>query len=705
MRRPLATAGFTMLFCGLFMVLFGKNVLWLLAVFAIACFAGTLFMRNKGFQLVKLSLQVCCAIALCMTVMLSVVYTATLRPQEALQNTQQTFTATVCSQDHVYDTSATYTVETQDLLPERGRKVKLHLQIPGNTLYQTGQILQATWELQPVSALGKARCYSEGIVLQAVPVEDTTITVVGQKETGAVYVEKLRNFVAGRIGRIPRPEVSAMVAGVCLGESNGLPSKVMTQFTQSGMSHIVAVSGLHTGMISGLLIGLFVMLRSSRRFVKLFSLIFVWLFVIMVGAPLSAVRAGIMYSFFAVGSLFFRQPDLLNTLGGAVVAILAGNPLAAGNLGFLTSVFACLGIILLATPLGGFLGRFLPFQMGSTRLGNALAQGVAVTLSATVGILPWSLLGFHEISFIAPLTNLLAVPLATVVLACGLLGAFLGAIPGFAVVGDLLLSISGWCAQGLMAIARFGSKIPGSSRPLASTVCVLAVLVALLAGVLMFRHWHKGKNWQKMGLALLLVLVVFVSTFCPVYASSEYEIIMIQSYGNTTVAICTKEGAVVIGCDATAETMAILSARGIREIQALILPRQERYGRGLSRMVEQLHPKQLLAPEEAFDNGLLRGIDPALNAKESSVLLGEVTVIPAEDYSGVAVLSHHQRFYYAHSRRPEEAYEWMLYAAGVHQKDAAVIIHENHGVPLTQTALLQGNGAKVRLFHPRWIFS
>ncbi|OGY44331.1 MAG: hypothetical protein A2729_06130 [Candidatus Buchananbacteria bacterium RIFCSPHIGHO2_01_FULL_39_14] len=200
---------------------------------------------------------------------------------------------------------------------------------------------------------------------------------------------------------LPEPQASLFVA-IILGSRRGIPADLNDKFNLTGTTHLVAISGLNITIIAAILMSVCLNFYLSRK--KSFWVISIFLifYLIIIGWPASAVRAGIM-GWLAILAIYFgRLNRLINALILAGVAMILINPLILrDDVGFQLSFLAVLGMI-----------YFVPFFEKIFKLSifnRVIKEAIAVTLAAQAATLPLLIYYFGRVSIIAPLTNLLIV--------------------------------------------------------------------------------------------------------------------------------------------------------------------------------------------------------------------------------------------------------------------------------------------------------
>jgi competence protein ComEC len=235
----------------------------------------------------------------------------------------------------------------------------------------------------------------------------------------------------------------ALLAAVLFGYREAVPQEVRGLFRRTGAGHLLAVSGLHVGLVTGLA---WLLLRSAGagpRGAAAGAIAVCLLYLGLSGGRPSAVRAGVMATLYLGGFLVFRRSDLLNALGAAALVILLHHPPAITDAGFLLSFTAVVFLSRLSheSRLLRFWERPAPepaapeptprLRPGALlRRGGARAWGLFLLGgSAWLGLWPLAAHYFHLLAFTGPVLNVLAVPWLSVVLGAGLLLPLAGLLP------------------------------------------------------------------------------------------------------------------------------------------------------------------------------------------------------------------------------------------------------------------------------------
>ena len=205
-------------------------------------------------------------------------------------------------------------------------------------------------------------------------------------------------------------EAYALVAAMTLGDKSAIDRDLRQTYNVTGAAHVLALSGLHMGIIYALLSLL--TLRRRRVVVQTLIVIALWAFVFIVGMPVSAVRSASMLSLYALLSLGYREKASLNALAFTAIVMLVVSPYTLFNIGFQMSYLAVLSILVWTPVMQSWLS---PALQQRYRLVRWTWGMVAVTLAAQLGVAPLITFYFGRVSTYFLLTNFLAIPGVTII--------------------------------------------------------------------------------------------------------------------------------------------------------------------------------------------------------------------------------------------------------------------------------------------------
>lgn len=229
-------------------------------------------------------------------------------------------------------------------------------------------------------------------------------------------------------------EEYAVVAAMTLGDKSAMTSELREIYAVSGASHVLALSGLHLGIIY-MALSLLVVGRRFRFITQVFAVLGIWAFTLLVGLPASVVRSAVMISVYALLSLIGRNRASLNALALAALLILTASPYSLYDVGFQLSFVAVMAIVIIQPMLDGLVSREWLFTYPVLRWMWGLTT---VSVAAQLGVAPLIAYYFGRFSTWFLLTNFIVIPATTAVLWIAI-GALL--MPA---LGGVLLQMVSW---------------------------------------------------------------------------------------------------------------------------------------------------------------------------------------------------------------------------------------------------------------------
>jgi competence protein ComEC len=274
---------------------------------------------------------------------------------------------------------------------------------------------------------------------------------------------------------------AALARGFVLGEDEDVNAATIEDFRRSGLSHLLAVSGQNVALLALLAMPLLAALGMPLRIRLLWIVAAIAVYVPLAGGGPSIVRAGVMGTLTLLATFAGRRASRLYALAIAAIVTLAIDPRIGADIGWQLSFAAVLGILAIARPLRtAIVGR-----LGSGGLRGALAEGLAVTIAATLATAPLIAFHFGELSTVSLLANLLALPAVAPAMWLGMLTSIGAQVPGFpaavpnAIAAPLLAyiaAVASWCGRPRWAYL----EVEIGARGLLASYCgLLGAVIAL----------------------------------------------------------------------------------------------------------------------------------------------------------------------------------------------------------------------------------
>lgn len=383
------------------------------------------------------------------------------------------------------------------------RVIDLTAYLPEEETPLAGERIAGTLRITGAKSEGNTLLLSGGTALTA---RQLTVEAAADGFSPLGWLLKARRHTVEGLKALGTGESAALVTAMLTAETDEIPAGLRTALSAAGISHLLAVSGLHLSILLAVCGRLGERLLWSRRGRTLASLLCCFIMVTLAGFSASVLRAALMSGLALGAPLRGRRGDGLTGLGFAVTVLLLCNPAAVWEPGFLLSCGATLGILLLARPLT----RLLP-ALRRKRVSRTVWESICVSLAAQLGTLPIAALTFGYLPAYSLLTNLLVLPLtygtmifAFLTLPCLPLG-----------VGVYPFTAAKVFAGGIAAAARWVAALPGAVLPCTAPWqwAIPAVCTALLLTALLLRSARARLRLCLLGCAAAAVLLTALLPF------------------------------------------------------------------------------------------------------------------------------------------------------------------------------------------------
>ena len=332
----------------------------------------------------------------------------------------------------------------------------------------------------------------------------------------------IKCWMAGRLEMAFGEEDASLLKTMLLGDRSELDTNTKIMFQRCGIAHILAISGLHVALIARVFETFIALLGVRKRPASIIVIIFVVAYGIMTGMSAATLRAVLMLSISRLAFVFGRMPDLPTSMMEALLVMIIINPESLTTNGMLMSFSAVMGVItgmeLDKLILDHYSFRWL--KEGPRGWVHRFVKGLLISISINLWMLPLVIMNYYEVPILALLLNFIVVPLLTVVVACGLIGA----------IGGPILVIPIWVCKRLLSLYRFlcveflkvPAAIVGTGHvSIIHLLVIYLVIGGVVAGAYIFLYRRKafimtdfGKKWRVVVLMSLLGVFVLLCTFC-----------------------------------------------------------------------------------------------------------------------------------------------------------------------------------------------
>jgi competence protein ComEC len=317
------------------------------------------------------------------------------------------------------------------------------------------------------------------------------------------------------------PEDNALFRAMNLGERQGINNELREPFNRTGLGHVLAVSGLHIGLVAWIAFAIFKWCLSRPYSLPLRIVIIkptalltclpVLCYIFIAGFQVSSQRAMIMIMVFLFSLILGREKEIWSTLALAGLLILAVDPHSLFSMSFQLSFSALIGILWLTPALLDKIPA--PDETRGktifTRLYTYFTGLAAVCIAATLFLLPIILVFFHRISLVTIPANLMVVPILGLwVIPLGLLSTV--ALPLSTFAAEILLQMSAWGMSIMMGIIRFWADIPWCSI---WTITPSLFEMILFYALIFFIYFFRNRPWAKIGALVTTVFFLAVAGY------------------------------------------------------------------------------------------------------------------------------------------------------------------------------------------------
>ncbi len=387
--------------------------------------------------------------------------------------------------------------------------------------------------------------YRKGFVRQVfLQPTDYIVLPAVQKQLITEWTGQLRESIL-RIFRstIKVEKDRGLAEALLIGYKDELDKELVRSYSNTGVVHIIAISGLHLGLIYGLLVLLCRPLQKIRWLRALLIIAALWAFSILAGAQPSVLRSALMFSCIVIGEYLDRRGTAINSLVFSAFLLLCINPWWLWDAGFQLSYAAVLSIMLYQRPIYNLLYI-------RNKLSDFIWQLNSVTLAAQLLTVPVTLYWFHQFPVYFMLTNLIAVPLSSLIVLTEIVLMVVSGIPLLAVwTGQLIAGMIRLMNTWIINIERMPfSSWTGLQISFAQSI-LLFLTIIFLAGWLMERQTRQLQ-------AALVATLLFCSmrSFSFFHAQQQRMIVVYNTPGKQTAEVIQGRMARYYGDDLSADS-------------------------------------------------------------------------------------------------------------------------------------------------------
>jgi competence protein ComEC len=426
-------------------------------------------------------------------------------------------------------------VESVDKVNQTGKLLIILSKKDAEKEFQIGDIVLAYAKIKPIirphnpNQFDYAAHLEKKDVFNQLYLDNKNFKINGSEKELLYQLEKIRQKI---VSYLEKEKVSenrlSIIKALFLGQRQNIEQQTLNQYSQAGAIHILAISGLHIGILLFFFKTLFKpleRLRYSRIFIPALLLLILWFFAILSGLSASVVRAAMMFSVVTFVLYLKRDTNIYNTLGISILFILLFEPNFIFDVGFQLSYSAVFAIVTIQ-PL------FSRLWKSKNKIVQYFFDILTVSFAAQIGVLPLSIYYFHQFPGLFFLTNLVVIPLLTLILVTGLLTFILGSlgIPVSLLI-HFLSTLVGLMNHYVAKIASFEDYII-KGIPFNSSLLLMSIITTISIVL-----WFKKPKFVHLTIALLTLLLFQLTViFSWEFHRSANEFLILQ-YPKKTVLV------------------------------------------------------------------------------------------------------------------------------------------------------------------------
>ncbi len=460
-----------------------------------------------------------------------------------------------------------------------------------------------------------------------------------------------RRLLKDNIGDLYPDETGDILIGMMTGDDSRIDPRIVNAFRNTGIAHILAISGLHLTLLAGAVTWFLRRFLINRKIIAAIVIAVSWFFASIAGFPISSLRAAIMITVMLIGVIFDRQHSPLNSLGIAILLICIFNPYAAANAGLMMSFSATFGLIEAAPRINRYVLKKTLVDKSdiTTSVLRSIISAFVTSATASLFILPASVLCFGKVSLMSPIANVLLIPLAEVFLVFGMIAVFLCFFGSIGTTIAYFFMTADWfIGKIVLAVTEYFNRFPDTVLNTGAGIGVtLTVFGCVLIGVVWAVRFRNSKHRKKAFLAGVFSCLAIVTVwYCSEIVLKDTRTVTVYSVGDSAMILARDgEHTVLLGAggDSYGVTLAKydMNDKGISDISALVLTDMSESGASCAdSLIQTMEPQKVFTLSDGYycDNieYMTEKYNTPLGSSENiAVSSGEVTVSNLTDDCGL----------------------------------------------------------------------
>ncbi len=408
--------------------------------------------------------------------------------------------------------------------------------------------------------------FSDGYSLEADLDIGNYYVIENNEHDLSYYITMFRKSIEEKINVIYSEDTADIISALILGDRHRIDDDIYDMFTYSGANHILVVSGMHLSIIMGLFMFAINKIDINRK-VKYFTVIpFLLMYILISGMGLSVVRSGIMMLILIISLILGEEADAMNSLGFAVLMICLVNPFSSADFGFLLSVSATAGIVLLSNKISEKLKIDTKYVI-LNRVVNSVTVLVSVSVSAFLFVMPIILYMYGSINPLSIITGtILALP-TTALLTLAFISVIISFIPVINALTIPLTIVVNLLVELMIFVTNFIGEI-GKLIPVLPENRELILFIGIMLSVGVFLLFKTNRKTKVIFTICMCIMIISSYVISFVSLNTTPRIITVDAGAGSFAFIPKGDKALVISGEgySTYEVNSALKEYGIEYV-------------------------------------------------------------------------------------------------------------------------------------------
>ena len=430
--------------------------------------------------------------------------------------------------------------------------------------------------------------------------DDKSVSIVSKRKNIDIIAANIRNDIYVSLQKALGTEKASIVMAILTGDTGGISSEVISDYRNSGIAHIMAVSGMHVGFVQTAIIKLLSRKRINYTKRNAFCIVGLFAFAVIADFSPSVTRAVLQNTYLLGGKVIKRPASKVNALGIACILQLIYNPYLLFNSGFVLSYAAAISILFIQPRISKRI-----FVFG--KIPGFLTTGISVNL----GMFPLLITYFNSFSPIGVIATIFAGKIASAICGLGFGIWFFGSLPFCSFVSKILSSLASLAVAGLNVISQAGSGIPpplGSFSVPGMSFCGILLYYAVLV-VLVDR---KVFEFFKRRIITTVIVIIIVTLSVSVNYRKTTVHFFDVGQGLSVLYRCDGICGLIDTGEGDKDISELLFKEGIGTLDFVVLTHgHSDHTGGFEKVASRHKIKTLIVPENSADEGIEKAIKKA----------------------------------------------------------------------------------------------